>query len=792
VENRETVELTKEVIRDDTGLVACLTPEFLSVMGVNLQAIPALQKVAPDSCVDVAASIPAASSTFDFEKQRLDISVPQIAIMNGARGYIPPEHWDEGINALMLSYNFSGSNSSDHGEGGSATNSYFLGLHSGVNLGPWRLRDNSTFSYNSSDEGNKSQWQHSSTYVERAIIPLKGELTVGESYTPSEIFESLGFRGVQITSDDNMLPDSEKGFAPTIRGIAKSNAQLTIKQNGYVIYQTYVPPGAFEIKDLYPTSSSGDLVAELKESDGSTTNFSVPYSAVPLLQREGRMKYALTIAKYRSGSDDQKDIGFGQGTIIWGLPYGFTVFGGTQLSNNYQSAALGGGVNLGTFGAFSIDVTQADSTLADDSSYSGQSVRFLYSKSLNNFGTDFQLLGYRYSTSGFYTLDETAYKYMNGFDSQNESDDDEPDWSSYYNLYYTKRGKVQVNVSQQVTDDGSIFITGSEQSYWHTDETDSLLQLGYSGSVSTINFGLSYNYNKYAGADEADHMFAVNISLPLGQWMHPGGDITQHAHNVYATYNVNTDKHGNTTHNAGLNGTLLDDNNLSYSVQQGYGNHDVGTNGNANAQYTGEYGNSSIGYNYNDNGDYQQFNYGMSGGIVAHRNGITLSQPLSDTNVLVSVPGADGVKVENNTGVRTDWRGYTVVPYASSYRLNRIALDTNSMGDDVDIDEAVVNVVPTQGALVRANFKAHVGERALASLTFNNKPVPFGALVTRSDQAGESIVGDDGQVYLSGLTPKGQLSVQWGKGADTHCVVHYKLNSFSKKNAVNKFSGTCV
>ncbi len=47
------------------------------------------------------------------------------------------------------------------------------------------------------------------------------------------------------------LPDSLKGFAPVVRGIAKSNAQITIKQNGYAIYQTYVSPGAFEISDTF-------------------------------------------------------------------------------------------------------------------------------------------------------------------------------------------------------------------------------------------------------------------------------------------------------------------------------------------------------------------------------------------------------------------------------------------------------------------------------------------------------------------------------------------------------------
>lgn len=768
---------------DGTGLIACLTPKELDAMGVNLQAFPILAKAAPDSCVDIVTAIPSANTTFDFEQQRLDISIPQAALKNNARGYIPPSQWDEGINALLMNYNFTGSNSSDHSSGGSADNSYFLGLNSGVNLGAWRLRDYSTWNYNSSSDEDKSDWQHVSTYVERDIIPLKGELTIGESYTPSDIFDSLSFRGIQLASDDNMLPDSMKGFAPTIRGIAKSNAQVTIKQNGYTIYQSYVPPGAFAIDDLYPTSSSGDLTVEVKETDGSVNSYTVPYSAVPILQREGRLKYAFTAAEFRSNTDQQDDIDFAQGTMIWGLPHGFTVYGGTQFSDDYSSVAFGTGVNMGDYGALSVDLTQANSTLADDSTHEGQSMRFLYAKSLNSIGTNFQLLGYRYSTSGFYTLDDTAYKHMAGYtiDTEDGSNDKDLDWQDYYNLYYTKRGKVQLNISQQIGEQGSVFVTGSQQSYWHTDETDTLLQVGYSGTaMKGISYNLTYNYNKAPGEPEADQMFSISFSLPIGQWMHPGGDVTQQNHNIYATYNASTDKHGNTTQNAGVSGTLLDDNNLNYTVQQGYQNHDVGASGNASLEYDGGYGDMNIGYNYSDNGDYQQINYGLSGGVVAHRNGITLSQPLGDTNVLIAAPGADDVKIEDSTGVHTDFRGYAIVPYATTYRQNRMALDTNSLPDNVDIDDAVVNVVPTQGALVRARFKAQVGQRALLTISRNGKPIPFGATVSRSDGGGDTLVGDDGEAYLSGLTPQGTLTVQWGNGMADQCKAHYKIQSSSK------------
>ncbi|WP_163063690.1 fimbria/pilus outer membrane usher protein, partial [Acinetobacter baumannii] len=68
------------------------------------------------------------------------------------------------------------------------------------------------------------------------------------------------------------------------RGTAHSNALVMVRQNGYVIYQNTVAPGAFEINDLYPTGSSGDLQVTVKETDGSESHFVVPYASVPVLQ----------------------------------------------------------------------------------------------------------------------------------------------------------------------------------------------------------------------------------------------------------------------------------------------------------------------------------------------------------------------------------------------------------------------------------------------------------------------------------------------------------------------------
>ena len=84
-----------------------------------------------------------------------------------------------------------------------------------------------------------------------------------------------------------MLPDSLRGVRPVIRGIAQSNAQVTIKQNGYIIYQSYVARRAFTISDLYPTSGSGDLEVTIKEADGGSVPLSSRSRRCPLCNAKG-------------------------------------------------------------------------------------------------------------------------------------------------------------------------------------------------------------------------------------------------------------------------------------------------------------------------------------------------------------------------------------------------------------------------------------------------------------------------------------------------------------------------
>ncbi|MNE63783.1 Outer membrane usher protein FimD precursor [compost metagenome] len=160
---------------------------------------------------------------------------------------------------------------------------------------------------------------------------------------------------------------------------------------------------------------------------------------------------------------------------------------------------------------------------------------------------------------------------------------------------------------------------------------------------------------------------------------------------------------------------------------------------------------------------------------------------------MVKATGAAGVSVNNQTGVKTDFRGYTLVPYVSPYRENDISLDPETLANDVDLSLTNSTVVPTRGAVVKADFDVRVGNRVLMTLRLpGSGVVPFGAIATQtsSDTDSASIVGDRGEVYLTGLPEKGSLFVQWGARVTEQCQVDYQLEHQPEQN-VSRINALC-
>lgn len=769
---------------DQTGLLPCFSVATLQSFGLNTAMYPELATADDNQCIIFPKIIADATSTFQFDKQRLKISLPQASLVSQIRGYIPPEQWDDGINSLFLNYSFSGYHNSNND-----SKSLFLGLNNGLNLGSWQLRYNGTLRYNDYAGTTSHSWKNVDTYVRKSIVPLKSDLIIGDGSTDNDIFDSFRYRGVYLSSSDMMNPDSRQGYAPTIRGIAKTNAKVLIRQNGYVIHQVAVPPGPFVIQDLNPTSVSGDLSVSIEESDGAIQAYTVPYSSLAIFQREGQTKFNVLAGEFRSGLASQDDRAVFQFTAKHGLKSGTTVYSGVQVAEDYRSVLLGMGKNLGPWGAVSVDMTHADSTLVDGSEHRGQSYRFLYSKSLMNMGTTFQLLGYRYSTRGFYTLNDVAYTGMRGYDT--DIDPNNPNGSpggiiDFHNLYHAKKDRVELNVSHSMGKYGSFYLSGNQQSYWGTNRTNKIFQFGYTNVWNRLNYAFYVNKVKYPEIDKSETIYSASVSFPLSAlW---GGGKKLNRNEIYSNASAMHNSNGKETYQAGISGSLLAGKNLSYSLTQ---SHESGqdSSGSISATYNGTYGTVGAAYSYT--GGAKQYSYNATGSVLAHENGLTFGQQIFGTSILVKAPGANHVGIENYNGVKTDWRGYAVVPYATEYRVNRVALNSTTFAENVEVKNNVSYVVPTKGAIVRARFNTSVGARVLATLKHQGEFVPYASQVTELNSAEQGMVAEDGSVYMTGLPLKGVLQVKWGSGTTPDCRAEYNLKEKDLNNSVNQIELVC-
>jgi outer membrane usher protein len=737
----------------------CLTRSQLETWGVNMAALPE-SAGADGACVDLPALVQDAAVNFDGGKQRLHLSIPQAALKRSARDSVDPSRWDKGITSALLDYQLNmsrqgGGNSSSRGAESPYT--AYAGLRGGLNFGDWRLRHASN--YNRGSDG-RGKWQSLETNLQRDLHSINGQLLLGDGYTPGNYFDSVPFRGVQVSSDDSMLPDSMQGYAPTIRGIAQTNALVTVRQNGYIVYNAYVAPGAFVLDDLYPSSSGGDLEVTITESDGRQTRYVQAYASVPTLLREGTWRYSATAGRYRSAyGSDEREPTFVQGTAARGLGQEFSLFGGVTAASIYQAGMIGVGKNLRSFGAISLDLTHAR-TSTDRLKTQGQSVRFLYAKSFDEVGTNFSLAGYRYSTSGYRTFQEAT-----GID----------DFERGYKMP-SRRNELRFQVTQSMGSLGSVYASARQQSYWQTNQKERLIQFGYSGFYRRVSYNVFVDMNTGRSGSN-DRRVMLSLSIPLG------------ALRSSAQYSVITDNHSQISHQASVFGSALEDDRLTYTLTAATSNQEgVSTTG--NASYLSRVGRFDLGASQARNSN--QINAGLSGGIVVHAGGVTLGQPLGETVALVHAPSAENVRLESHPGVSTDASGYAIVPSLSPYRSNRLAMLTADLGDTIEVKNAAVNLVPTRGAVIQAGFETVVGYRLMMTLTRkDNSVVPFGARIDNEAGQEVGIVGPDGQAFVTGAQQSGTMRIVWGRGASDSCGVTYTLPQEDRPLPIREVSYVC-
>ncbi|WP_213132935.1 fimbria/pilus outer membrane usher protein [Citrobacter sp. FP75] len=753
---------------DKKKVSPCITLKLVKLISLDTGKIPVeAKKAIEDSteCVDIVHLIPDASVKFNTDKQQLVIEVPQIYMQHVARGGVDPKLWDSGIPAFMLGYYMNGYDS--HYDNGGASRSFYTSLNAGLNIGQWYFRHNGSYSWTQDTGGG---YQSSNSYVEKDTTFLPGHLFFGQYYTSGQLFNSVSFTGAQLVTDDRMLPESQRGYAPEIRGVAKTNAKVTVRQSGNIVYQTTVTPGAFVINDLEPTGYGGDLDVTVEEADGSQQQYSVPYASVAQSLRPGAQKYSITTGKLRDYDSAEKPL-FYEVTFMRGITNILTAYAGTQVSNHYHAAQMGTAIGTGA-GAVSADVTQAWSDLGGDTGkQTGQSYRVSYSKLIQETDSNITIAAYRFSSAGYMDL-QTA---MQTRDAISHGDNPDSVWRS--------KNQFSLSLNQGLPANwGNIYISASMQNYWNSQNGyNTQYQIGYSNSYKWLNYSVNASRNK-TGDGEDQTMWYLSFSMPLS-FGHAG-------RTPYLNARYNQDNSGSKGEQLSLTGSLGDDSQYSYNLNAAHDNNS-GTSGSVGGSWEGS--RATLDGSYSAGSGYSSTSVGMKGGIVAHSGGITFSPYSSDSYALIEAKGAEGAKVSGASGATVDSSGYALSPSLMPYQLNHVAIDPEGSDLGVDFDNTSQDVVPRAGSVVKVKFNTQTGTPLLITSSWKGEPLPFGADIFDDDNTYIGAVSQGGVIYVKVSRTKGKLTIRWGEGTQHQCQVAYALSTPNSvnKNSFQRFSSAC-
>ncbi len=228
-----------------------------------------------------------------------------------------------------------------------------------------------------------------------------------------------------------------------------------------------------------PPAARAILDVTIVEADGSEQHFTLPYASLPVLQREGRLKYALTAGQYRSYNRSVEKTPFGQLTGIYGLPHGITLYGGVQ-GQRVPVGGSGDGQEHGRSGQYPQTSPWAGQRRSIPAKTNGQSWRARYSKNFITTGTNFSIAGYRYSTRGYYGMQDVLGSYGDSSALQDR-----------------RRNRAELTMSQTLGDNlGALTLSAAREDYWNDGKSMASWSVGYSNYWHNISYGLTWTYSK--------------------------------------------------------------------------------------------------------------------------------------------------------------------------------------------------------------------------------------------------------------------------------------------------------
>jgi outer membrane usher protein FimD/PapC len=402
-----------------------------------------------------------------------------------------------------------------------------------------------------------------------------------------------------------------------------------------------------------------------------------------------------------------------------------------MTSQNYVSAVLGSGVDLGKAGTFSVDITHARSKVTDDAVFqSGNAWRFSYTKVFEDAGTQLNFVGYRFADKAFLSISEFLDARFYGG-----------------KRFGNSKEQYQVSASRFFPDSAlNASISYDHQTYWDRDATERyslMVSRGFRFMDKELVTSLSLWRNRYWGVSD-DGAF-LSLSLPFGTSGRLNSSVSwDERRPVYQT---------------GWSDRLGDRG--YWQLNTGYGERNRGyVNGYMN--YDSDM--ATLTASASEERAWRTMSVSARGGmtLTAEGGGLHRVHTEQSPRLIVDTGGISGIPVRGyGRPVRSGVFGTAVLTDISPFVPSHAIIDSENLPQEAEVVTSSVKATLTEGAIGFRRLEIRLGSKGMAVIRLPDGSNPlFGATVYDGAGHEAGIVTDDGNVYLSGMKGGDVLTVQ--------------------------------
>lgn len=715
--------------------VSCIDKEFLTNAGLK-------KTTKRETCPQLNQYWSTATIEYSPNLDEISLVVPPEAI--------DPEYNRQvaevrGGRAAMLNYSMFGTHNKFDNENADRFQSTF---ELGFNAGDWIVRSMQLVS-----DGSDQSFEADSlyTYAQRTFTDYGVMVQGGQINVANSRFSIPSIYGVQMMPDTALTPQAGSGVEVT--GIARGpQARVDIRQGGQLIYSTLVPAGPFSLDNVPIANLNTDLNVTVTETDGSENRFTVAASTFRSNHVGRAPGFSMAV-----GRVEDMDSRFENPWVVsvnngWSINSRMNFMAGMVMADDHYYGFSG-----------NLDTVPVQNLYA--------SLGFL--ASIDNFS----------QTDGNKTTLDLGYALPWGIGISLGGSYGTPDYREMQELYGDDDDMLQTKYDTNVGINWSnIYLGRFSLSYYRNESWNSKYDSrrfisSWSKSFKYFNVSVNWESDVSRGEGSDNDLFYVNVSIPLGRtgvstnsWYRESEGKSSYGTRAMGSFNaenqyvvgVSRDRDANTTDwDSSLNSNL---HYTTLALAAG-GDNDSNTN----------------------------YSAALSGGIVAHSDGVTFSPyPVTDTFAIAQLDKpVSGVEISTSRGsVWTDKWGQAVIPGLSPFRESTLEINTQSLPGNLDVKNGRTSIQASHGAVAKWQFATLSQRRVLLAISrADGTPLPEGVSIV--NDAGEYVttVPEEGVVFLNDISAGQQLYAKLDNG---RCKLSYILPEAEPNKFYEEVTGKCL